>query len=636
MRMDQPKITWRWLLVTGALLALGAGGATRAAGPQAPPPVEHYRLVPGFVAERFNADGMAMGTGFSAPNPWGAYTAYLLATNAKGHRTWRIEHYLPNTASGTAQGSSMYLFEGTTLALLVDTAQNTPDEPGKTDLKTVVRHLLGHENDGTTVRPQPVDFVVANTHSHGDHTGKNATMSDRTVYYPELDWPAKGAPANYVPIKEGGGPSTRGNGRAVGEIALGDRVITAINLHEHTPGSTGYFDRDNRMIATGDAIGSAYVWAHFGAMTQYAATVRHLQEVLRPLPHVDVLPAHFYQIKQGARGRPPINGRPLDKGYVDDQVRAAEGILAGTVISEPYRAVGRNAVIATVDSAQIVWTMGNVASAAWPFEPRDANAWHAVTLPGAVPPSATGDRFAGLRNIRSRFYLIRGASNDTVYLIVGSARALLIGTGDGTPGIEALAARLAGNVPIDVAVTSDDPGQIGGLTRFTGSVLHLPDGVAAPAGAAQVRRLGGDSRIDLGVDGAGRSLVLEAHPLGGHSPAGITLLNVNERTLFAGDALGTQGPDAGLILREPPADFAPRLAAWRAATDGRYDVVYTAHNFQWFTGAAYVDQVQEAVAKAITGGETAWVASTSRPGVRLVRSSGAADLVASVVVDQPR
>jgi glyoxylase-like metal-dependent hydrolase (beta-lactamase superfamily II) len=636
MRMDRLKMNRRWLLVSGALLALGVGGVTRAAGPQAPPPVEHYRLVPGFVAERFHAEGMAIGTGFAAPNPWGAYTAYLLATNAKGHRTWRIEHYLPNTASGTAQGSSMYLFEGSSLALLVDTAQNTPDEPGRTDLKTVVRHLLGHDNDGSTVRPRPVDFVVANTHSHGDHTGKNSTMSDRTVYYPDLDWPAKGAPANYVPIKEGGGASTRGSGQAVGEIALGDRVIKAINLHAHTPGSTGYLDRENRMIATGDAIGSAYVWAHFGTMTQYLHTVRHLQDVLRPLPHVDVLPAHFYQIKQGARGRPPLNGRPLDKQYVDDQVRAAEGILAGTVVSEPYRAVGRNAVIATVDSAQIVWTMGNVASAAWPIDPRHAGAWRAVPLPGAVPASAEGDRFAGLRNIRSRLYLIRGQSNDTVYLVVGSARALLIGTGDGSPGLDAMATRLAGGVPVDVAVTSDDPGQIGGLAQFTTRVLHLPAGVAAPASAAQVRRLGSGSRIDLGVDGAGRPLVLEVHPLGGHSPTSITLLGLNDRTLFAGDALGTQGPDAGLILREPVADFAPRLTAWRGATDGRYDVVYTAHNYQWFTGAGYVDQVQEAVTRAITGGASAWVASTSRPGVTLVRSSGAADIVASVVVEPPR
>ena len=117
--------------------------------------------------------------------------------------------------------------------------------------------------------------------------------------------------------------------RRSGEIDLGGRTIVAIDIHEHTPGSTGYLDRENKMIATGDAIGSGYVWAHFGSMTQYSEAVHHLQDVLRPFDRVDVLPAHFYQVKQGARGKPPINGRPLDKQYVDDEVRVVNGILDG-------------------------------------------------------------------------------------------------------------------------------------------------------------------------------------------------------------------------------------------------------------------------------------------------------------------
>src|SRR5690349_18563316 len=126
----------------GSKTVLIAAVVLVAAAAQQTPPVEYYRLVPGFMAESFGSDGMARGTGFAAANPWGAYTAYLLATNAKGQRTWRIENYLPNPSAGTAQGSTCYLFEGNARALLVDTANNTVDEPGKNDLKTVVRHLL--------------------------------------------------------------------------------------------------------------------------------------------------------------------------------------------------------------------------------------------------------------------------------------------------------------------------------------------------------------------------------------------------------------------------------------------------------------------------------------------------------------
>ena len=590
-------------------------------------PLEHYRLVPGFLPVVSDDAGVPVGTGFGGTNPWGAYTAYLLSTNGKGQRTWRVENMLPNANGRTSQGSTMYLFEGATLALLVDTAQNTQDIPGQTDLKTVVRHLLGHTDSGAA-KASAVDFVVANTHSHGDHTGKNGLMSDRTVYYPDLDWPRNGAPANYVPIAEGGGPSVRGTGQAVGQIDLGDRTITAINIHAHTPGSTGYLDRENAMVATGDAIGSAYVWAHFASISQYADAVRHLRDVLRPLARVEVLPAHFYQIRQGARGKAPINGRPLDKQYVDDQVRVAEGILDGSLVGEPYRVVGRNATIATWDSAQTVYTLGRVYAEP---ERADRTKYHAIAIPGTLP-AAPDARYAAVDAIRSDLLLIRDHADESMYLLKGSTKALLIGTGAGTPGIAAFARRLAGALPLAVIVTSDDVGQVGGLAQFADAELLLPAGVSAPVGAGRARVVGDGGVVDLGADRAGRPLRLEVHALTGHSRSGLTLLDTSNRVLFSGDALGTQGNDAGLVLRESLETFAATLRSWRARTDGRYGVVYTAHNYQWFTSPAYVDEVQQAVTRGIVEGEKALVASTRLPGAKMIRSAGAADVVASVVV----
>src|SRR5690242_6233664 len=93
--------------------------ALAAAAAAEPVPLEFKHLAHGFVAETFNADGMD--TGFVTPNPWGQYTAYLMATNARGQRTWRIEHYQPFPHGGLAQGSTMYLLEGDERALLIDT-----------------------------------------------------------------------------------------------------------------------------------------------------------------------------------------------------------------------------------------------------------------------------------------------------------------------------------------------------------------------------------------------------------------------------------------------------------------------------------------------------------------------------------
>jgi len=600
---------------------------------QAQAPVEYFRLVPGFLREATNQDGMPAGNGFAAPNPWGAYTAYVLSTNAKGQRTWRIENFLPNRNGLTAQGSTMYLFEGSERALLVDTAQNTPDVPGQNDLKTIVKYLLGHNDDGT-VKNNPVDFVVANTHFHGDHTGKNGLMSDRTVYYPDVDWPRNNAPSNYVHIKEGGGPSNHGTGKAVGEIALGDRTIVAIDIPEHTPGSTAYLDRENQMVATGDAIGSAFVWAQFGMIQQYKESLHHLQEVVRPYDHLTVLPAHFYQNAAYARGKAPLNGKPVDRQYIDDQVKAADGIMDGTVIGEPYHQVGRNAVIGTVASAQIVYSLANLYKGGVFGGLGDRAVYHAITIPGKYRTTeAEHAPFAKLDNIKSGFYLIRDYANESMYLIVGSSKALLVGTGSGTPGVAAFVKKLAGSLPVEVAVTSDEPGQVGALEQFASNKIYLPKGVTvAAAGVKSISYLSGGDTIELGTDTAGRALSIQVYPLAGHSATGVTLLDVNERVLLAGDALGTQGNDAGLVLRDSLANFETALEAWRAGTDGKYDVVYTAHNHQWYTSPAYVDQLQTAVKKGIADGDVALIDSTRMPGSKMIRSAGAPDVVASVVV----
>ena len=103
--------------------------------------------------------------------------------------------------------------------------------------------------------------------------------------------------------------------------------------------------------------------------------------------------------------------------------------------------------------------------------------------------------------------------------------------------------------------------------------------------------------------------------------------------LLAGDALGTQGNDAGLILHDMLASFAGALTAWRAETDGKYDVIYTAHNYQWLTSPAYVNEVQSAVTRGLSDGDAALIDSTRMPGMKMIRSAGAMDVVASVVVD---
>jgi glyoxylase-like metal-dependent hydrolase (beta-lactamase superfamily II) len=612
------------LVATGGVL-LAAIGMPGQAQTSPPAPVEYYRLAPGFVAETKNPDGWA--TGFASANPWGQYTAYLLSTNTKGQRTWRIEHYLPNPDGVTAQGSTMYLLEGSERALLIDTANPATSQEGINDLKTVVRQLLSHANGGQA-NAKPLDFVVANTHNHPDHIGENGRMADRTVYYMDLDWPDNGAPSNYIPIREGGGATPHGNGMAVSEIDLGARTVKAVAIPPHSPGSTGYLDAENQMLVSGDALGSAWPFVQRGPLSQYAESVQHVLELTRELPQLAVLPAHFYQTAAWDRGRAPLNGRPLDRQYIQDQAQDVAGILAGTIIGEPFLVAGRSAVWAKYESAQIVYSLATL----YPSDVKPPVAYHAIHIPGSFRRSWINDStLAPLFNIRSDLYLIRGPAGESLFVLKGSKRALLIGTGSGAPGLKDLITRLIGDVPFDVVLTSDDPDQIGGLPQLHGHRLYATKRVAGSAAIALHRIREGDT-ISLGMDGAQRPLTLEVHALTGHSSAGITLLDINDRILFAGDSLGTQGPDAGLVLKDNLAAFQLAFTDWRHKTDGRYDVVYTAHNHQWFTSALYVEQVNQVVDRVLRGDTSSAVVSTHRPGFRTIASDGNRDVVASILI----
>jgi len=585
------------------LFALGTGLAVSflavmAADQQ--PRLDYYRVAKGFLPEVKNAYGWAKGTGFATENPWGQYTAYLMLTNARGQRTWRIEHYLPWTPGpyvsipdpDTSQGSTMYLLEGSRRALLIDTANPAKAVEGVNDLKTVVRYLLGHESDGAT-RPHPLDFVVANTHNHPDHIGENGRMSDRTIYYPDLDWPAQ-APPNYVPIREGGGPTNHGDGMAVSEIDLGDRLISAVAIPPHSTGSTGYLDAENRLLISGDALGSAWPYIQMGPVTQFDESVHHVEQVTRPYPDLAVLPAHFYQTGAWARGRAPLNGRPLDRQYITDMAALADGVLAGTITGEPFFA-GVDAYWAKHDSAQMVYSPATLYRAGEAGEP-----YHAVRIPGNFKRdtgvASFDPRIDAVSKIQSDFYLIHESAGESLFLLRGSEAALLMGTGPGEPGLEAFVRSLIGDVPLDVAILDRDARQTGGLAEIHARHIYAAGANVLNGVRATVLRDG--MAIELGVNRAGQPLTLEAATFASDGVENLTLLNAAERVLFAGN--GFEKPAAALRwmrqMSRPEEDRAAR-AAWMAKMSGRFDLAYLASSTRWYCAPKDVADLVAARAK---------------------------------------
>jgi len=564
--------------------------------------IEYYRVAKGFVPEAKNSYGWAKGAGFAKENPWGQYTAYLMLTNAMGQRTWRIEHYLPWTAGpyvsipdpDTSQGSTMYLLEGSSRALLIDTANPAKATEGVNDLKTVVRYLLGHENDGQP-RAHPLDFVVANTHNHPDHIGENGRMSDRTIYYPDLDWPAQ-APPNYVPIREGGGPTNHGDGMAVSQIDLGNRLIGAVAIPPHSAGSTAYLDAENRLFVTGDAIGSAWPYIQMGPLSRYDQSVHHVEEVTRPYPDLAVLPAHFYQTGAWARGRAPLNGRPLDRQYITDMAALADGVLAGNILGEPFFA-GVEAYWAKNDSAQMVYSLSTL------YRPGEAgDPYHAVRIPGSFKRdtgvASFDPRIDAISNIQSDFYLIRDSAGEALFLLHGSTSALLIGTGGGGPGLAAFLRSLAGDVPLDVAILDRDPRQSGGLPQLRPRHIYVAAANVLNGVPATVLRDG--ASIDLGLNRAGQPHTLEAASFQSDGAANLSLLNVADRVLFAGNAFEKPAapPRMTMQMSKPEEDQAAR-AAWVTKMNSRFDLVYLASYARWYSALKDLEGWLAARAKAM-------------------------------------
>jgi|GEM_PF-1393990 len=586
----------RSFLKAGGLIAaslLLCGVSLTAADPQSR--LEYFRVVKGFVAEARNSYGWAKGSGFATENPWGQYTAYLMLTNAKGQRTWRIEHYLPWTPGpfvsipdpDTSQGSTMYLLEGSSHAVLIDTANPAKAVEGVNDLKTVVRYLLAHENDGKT-RAHPLDFVVAITHNHPDHIGENARMADRTIYYPDLDWPAQ-APANYVPIREGGGPTNHGNGTAVSRIDLGDRTISAVAIPPHSIGSIGYLDADNRLLFSGDALGSAWPYIQMGPLSVFAQSTHHTEEVTRPYPDLAVLPAHYYQIGAWARGRAPLNGRPLDRQYITDMAALADGLLAGTITGEPFFA-SPESYWAKYDSAQLAYALPTIYRAGEAGQP-----YHAVRIPGNFKRdtgvASFDPRIDAIAKIPAEFYLIHESADETLFLLHGSKSALLIGAGAGAPGLAAFVHSLIGDLPLDVAVLDRDARQMGGLKQLHPRHIY----VAAPniLNGIPATVLNDGATIELGLNPAGQPLTLEATSFQSDGVANLALLNAADRILFAGNAFEPPplSPFMMMMRRNKPEDDKAARAAWLAKLGNRFDLAYLASNTRWYNAPKDLEEL---------------------------------------------
>jgi len=302
-------------VVLGAALAVTTAHAQAQARPEVPP-------VAGATS------GVAGETG--------AKESWFKATNvAEG--VWRIDDH---------GSDNMYLVEGATRALLIDTGL------GVAKLADFVRTLTS------------LPVTVVNTHGHPDHAGGNGQF--RSVHAPPLEFDAikavgskesrqrtldrmvRGAPApDMLSGEEAAGlpPAELVPVKAGHVFDLGGRKLEVIEQPGHTPGEIVLLDAAHRLLFTGDN-DNALVWL-------FLPNSRPLEVYLESLRTLKKRDGEFDTILPG-------HGPPLPKAFLADQISCVESILDGSCKGEPYQSFAGNALACRHGSATVAFDPGNL------------------------------------------------------------------------------------------------------------------------------------------------------------------------------------------------------------------------------------------------------------------------------------
>ena len=160
-------------------------------------------------------------------------------------QTWELTpdtFILRQSLCKTFEGPFLYLFVGSTKALLVDTGT------GGVDLRGKVMGLLGGK---------ALQLVVAHSHGHGDHVNGDPAFKNQ----PNTTVVASGAAA----VRQFFGIS----GDAAAAYDLGGRVIDVLPIPGHQAAHVAYYDHETQVLLTGDTLypGRLYIddWASYRA-----------------------------------------------------------------------------------------------------------------------------------------------------------------------------------------------------------------------------------------------------------------------------------------------------------------------------------------------------------------------------------
>ena len=444
----------------------------------------------------------------------GPYTVSVIENNV-----WHIQDYNKANPAGEsfdAEGnkthfnncSDIYLLVGEEEALVIDLS-NPIDWAD--DAAESLRDIIFERAAG---KPVTITF----THNHGDHTGMIPAFTnnpDVRFALPEVDFydlADRFPEAQRRFINEGD------------TFDLGGLLVMTIAVPGHTPGSVAFYLQNHDLLFTGDAIGSGHgVWIFDeDGFTQYVSAVPHLIETLdflqADLSRLRIYGGHYWQ-KDWLK---LPKGRELGIGYLNDMKALLDEIESGTAQSEPSN-LGHPLLDTYFrhGDAIVVW-----------------NAAQAEHYRSYYPEKFVyRDADVVFRQIDEHTWEGNGhlVYNESVYVVEGEDRALVIDAGAWMPHLDKAIAQLT-DKPTTLVITHAHGDHVGGVVCFPEVWVHPADTVLigdAEGYDGEIKFLADGEIIDLG----GRQLEVLHTP--GHTFGSITLFDKARHYGFSGDSFGS-------------------------------------------------------------------------------------------------
>ena len=445
----------------------------------------------------------------------GPYTVSVIGKNV-----YHIQDYNSSNPAGEtfdADGklthfnncSDIYLLVGEKAALVIDLSNpiNWADNAAES-LQSLVAERIGD-------KPLTITF----THNHGDHTG----MVPAFVENPDISFALPQADFRRLADRF---PEAQRRFIGEGEIFdLGGMEVEAIAVPGHTDGSMVYLLKGQDLLFTGDAIGSGHgVWIfNRDGFYNYASAVPHLVTALKERgvneKRLKVYGGHYWQ-KDWLK---LPKGTELGMEYINDMQAVVNEIEAGTAATEPSN-LGRPGLDTYFRHGEAIVT--------WSAEQADK---YRMEYPEKL---VYRDADIVFRQIDEHTWEGNGhlVYNESVYVIEGNEKALVIDAGTNMPNLDKAVAALT-DKPVMMALTHGHGDHVGGIGCFPEVWINPADEPMIAAGRnpykGTIHHLQDGEIIDLG----GRQIEVLYTP--GHTSGSTTFFDKEHHYGFSGDAFGS-------------------------------------------------------------------------------------------------